>query len=702
MTQYFGGKFLVQPQASVFVDNSLLANLNPGAANVLALVGISTAGAPQTPTLITDPNQARRVLRSGDLLDATLLAFDPSSQTGGATQIYCVRVNSAIQSQAKIFDITNPVKASGTVTIGGTPANLQVYTATIGGVAITYTATGVDTNITIAAGLAAAINASTTASILAPFTGVIATSAAAVVTITARYAGVDGNAITLTSAATGTGTATASAGTLTAGTGNTLATLLSQDSGLYTNQIFFTIAAGSVTGNKINIGLTTTGNNVLGGTLSVDNLARNLFTIQYTGAGSAATLTVNDQTLTTSVTGAPADNLNISFATYTTVQQVIDFINATGKYTATLSVASSSALPSASQFDPKVAVDVKTAPITLTANLQALVDFLNSATNVFCTATRAVNPASGSPAFNTAPSYFLGGSDGTPTTTDWTNAITALQTVDCQIVVPVTDQAVVHAAALSHVNFMSTNGRKPRVAILGGALGEYSAAAAVPTSTITARTSALNSSRAMLVSPGIKYFDVNGNLQLKSAAFLAAMVGGMCAAQPTGTPLTHKYLSNIQGLEVNFLPADQVNLLLNGVAPVEFVQNKGFRIVQSKTTWLGTPNFALNELSTQMAIDAVTRRVQDTLDDQLVGQIVSPQTLALAVSICETVLIQAQRDNLIVGDKNSPSFKNISASSLGGDTIRVQFQMSPAIPANYILVSVSAVPYKGTVGSTSN
>lgn len=703
MTQYFAGKFLVQPQASVFVDTSLLANLNPGASNILAIVGTSTAGVPQQGITFTDPNQARRTLRSGDLLDAILLAFDPSSQTGGATQIVGVRVNSAIQSKVKIFDITNPVKASQTATVGGTIAAGQTFTITIGGAAVTYTSVGGDTTTTVATGLAAAINASTAVAITDPLVGVTATSAAAIVTVLARYPGVDANAVTFTAAVgTGTGTLTAGGATLTGGTGNTLATLTSDDYGLYTSQINFTIAAGSVSGNKITISLAqTTTNNVIGGSLVRDNLSRNLFTIQYTGAGSAATLTINDNSLTTSVTGAVADNLNIQFSIYTTIQQVVDAINATGKYTATLSSATAATFASAAQFDPKSAVDVKTTAVQTTGNLAALVDFLNSSDNIFCSAVRFTNPASGQPALNTTPSYFVGGSDGTTTNTDWTNAIAALQTVECNVVVPTSDQASVHAAVLTHVQFMSDTGRKPRVAIVGGALGEYSAAAAVPTQTITARVPALNSQRAMLVAPGIKYFDINGVLQTKGAPFLAALVGGMAAAVPAGTPLTHKYISNIQGLEVNFTPADQQALLLGGVAPIEFVLNKGYRIVQSKTTWLGTPNFAKNEFSTVMAIDAVVRRLQDTLDEQLVGQVVSPITLAQAVSITETVLKQAEIDKLIVGDSKNPSFKNISASTAGGDTIRVQFQMSPAIPANYILVSVSAVPYSGQAGSSS-
>jgi hypothetical protein len=700
MAQYFNGRFLVQPQASVFVDDSRLANLNPTAANTLAIVGDCSAGVPKQAVQITDPNQARRVFRSGNLLDAILLAFDPSSQTGGATRIYAVRVNPATQSRSKILDSATPVKASATVTIGGTAAGGQVYTATINGVAVTYTAQGGDTNAVIASGLQAAINNSTNVLVNDAINGVAATLNGLVITVIAKFAGIDGNSISLTSGATGTGTAVASSATLSGGTGNTLINLTSDDYGLYNNQIYFKLAAGSTKGTKVSFGLTTSGN-IIGGQLDRDNVWRDIFTgFQYTGAGSASTLTITDSALTTTCTGAPGDNLSISFATFTTIQQVYDYISATGKYAITLAAASVADLASQGQFDPKSAVDCKTTGQTLTANVQAIVDVINSSDNIYASATRQANPAS-----STIPvvtnTYFFGGTNGTITNQDWTDGFTALQTVDVQIVVPVSDSSTIHAAAAAHCQYMKDNGRSPRVAVVGGALGEYTPSGAVPTTTIIARTTALNSSRVMLVSPGITYINVLGQLVNGSSAFTAAMVGGMLAAVSAGTPLTHKYLSNIQALEVNFTPSDLDTLLLSGVCPIQYVVNKGYRLVQSKTTWLGAPNFGKNEMSTVMAIDAVSRRVQDTLDDQLVGQKVDPTTLAQAVSITETVLKGCQTDGLIVGDINSPAFINISARTDGGDTIRVQWQMSPAIPANYILCTASAVPFSGSVSSVS-
>lgn len=696
MSVNFNGKFLIQPQTSVYVNNSKLFGLGATAPNTLALVGPSSAGVPQTPVLLQDPTTAQRVLRSGDLLNATLLAFGGSSQTGGATSIYVVRVNSAVQSRAKIFDVTAATPASATATVGGTPAAGNTFTVTIAGVASTYTAVNGDTTTSVATGIANAINGNTSTTLTDAINGVVASSSGAVVTVTAKYPGVDGNTTTFTASTVG-GAITASGATLAGGTGNTLATITSNDYGLYTSQIYFQFAAGSISGTKATVGLTTTGN-LVGGVVVQDNISRNLITIQYTGAGTACTLTVNDSTLTTSVTGAPADNLNIAFATFGTIQQVSDAINATGKYTCTVA-SNASSLSSASQFDNRNAVDVKTAAVTLTANLQALFDFLNSSSNPFFKATRKANPTASLPGFTGSNQYLVGGSDGTTANQDWTTAINALQKIDVDIVVPVTDNATYHAAVLAHVQYMSSTARQPRRAIVGGALGEYNPANSVPTQLITSRAAALDSSRIMLVSPGINYYDAAQTLQSGSSAFTAALVAGMASAVEAGEPLTHKYLSNVVSLETTYLPADLDTLLLGGVCPIEVVQGRGFRIVKSRTTWTGDTNYANVEWSTGAAIDQVTERLQDALDDNLVGQPISPMTLALSMSITETVLNGCANDGLIVGDSNNPPFTNIQASAPGDDTIRVSAQISPAIPANYILMSVSTVPYTGTIAT---
>lgn len=72
--------------------------------------------------------------------------------------------------------------------------------------------------------------------------------------------------------------------------------------------------------------------------LNYDNHLHQQMSVVYTGAGSAATITIEDGLLTTNCTGAPGDNVSydLTNASYDTLTEVKDALNATGVYTATL------------------------------------------------------------------------------------------------------------------------------------------------------------------------------------------------------------------------------------------------------------------------------------------------------------------------------------------------------------------------------
>jgi hypothetical protein len=243
MAQVFNGQFIVAPSANVAVNTANLANLDASSANVLAVIGTSVGGPPQTPVLITNPSTVTNKYISGNLLEGISISFDPSS-LGGATNIYAVRVNSAIQSRANVFDILNPVVATGTVTITGSVAVGNTFTVTVNGVAFEYTASSTDT-----------INTSTSVTVTDAIAGFSAVATTTALVINAKYPGIAGNSITLTAATSGSGTVTPSSATLASGTGHVLFSLLSDDYGLYTNQINYSFAAGSVSGVKVTTAL---------------------------------------------------------------------------------------------------------------------------------------------------------------------------------------------------------------------------------------------------------------------------------------------------------------------------------------------------------------------------------------------------------------------------------------------------------------
>lgn len=568
MSVFFNGRLLTTPTVASVVDDSGLANKNLTVGNVVALVGQSTGGKPNTALRFGTPSQAKAVLRSGDLLTAVLKAFDPSAQTGGPAEVVAVRVNPATQASLMLLDSS----ASDSIS------------------------------------------------------------------------------------------------------------LLSTDYGLYTSQIKVKVESGSISGKKLTAQLGAD-------YFTQDNITRNAFQVQYTGGLASAVLAVTNTTLTLQApTGTTVATLDLTI--YKTIGQVVDRINTLSGFTASV-LDGNVNKPALNGLDGVTAQDAKTAPYVVKADLQACVDWINSAGEGFVTASRPAGATK--PPNNIAFTYLAGGSDGVTTNTEWSNAYTALQQVDVQWVVPVSPNAAIHAMNDTHCGFMSTVGKMERRGIVGTASSTSDEVA-------IAAAKALNSDRTSLVHIGFYDFNDDGDLVLFEPYILAAQLAGAFSGVNPGTPLTNKTIK-VRGLERNLRnPTDTDQLINGGVLCVENTA-KGYKVVQSISTWLVNDNYNRVEVSTGVAVDFVARNVRDALDD-LRGQKGTPILLARAVSITESRLTELARQEpqgpgIITGDAENPAFRNIRAELIG-DVLRVEFECQPVIGVNYVLVSIFAKAYTGT------
>lgn len=571
MPTFFNGRLIISPTSASNVDDSAMANKNLAVGNVVALLGLSAGGKPNTALRYGSAAQAKAELISGELLDAVLKAFDPSPQVAGPSVVVAVRANPALQ-------------ATGALLNG---------------------------------------------------------SAAAVINLTAT------------------------------------------DFGLYTNQIKCKVEAGSATGAKLTTQL---GNNYY----SADNVARNALTLQYTGGAATAVVTTVNATLTLAApTGTPVAVIDLNV--FATVQQVVDRINATAGFTASVNDGNGQ-LASLNALDTVTAVDVKTAPVVLTANLQAIVDWFNGAGEGYVTATRVVG--AGTVPANVAFTYLAGGTDGTVTNTEWSNAFTVLQSQDVQWVTPVSGLPAIHAMADTHCAYMSNVGKSERRAICGMALGSSDVAA-------IAAAKALNSDRTSLTHIGFYDYNAAGVLTLYPPYMAAAAIAGAFSGVNPGTPMTNKALK-FRGMERDLRnPTDTDVLIQGGVLCVENTR-AGYKVVKSITTWLQNLNYNRVEVSTGVAVDFTVRTVRDALD-VLRGEKASPLLLSRAVSITESTLSQLSKPDpvgpgVLVGDATNPPYKNIQAT-LVGDVVQVQYLCQPVIGVNYVLSTAFAKPYTGSASA---
>jgi hypothetical protein len=266
---------------------------------------------------------------------------------------------------------------------------------------------------------------------------------------------------------------------------------------------------------------------------------------------------------------------------------------------------------------------------------------------------------------------------------DWTNAFVAAQSVPAYFVVPMTSSAAYHAAALSHAQAMSLpSGKSERIAVCGGASAETYLDAKV-------RAAALNDKRAVLVWPGIVDYDSNGLLSTLPPYYLASQIAGtLAAADDPAMPLTNKTI-RLYGLETTSSPAAIDDLVNNGVFTVKNDIGRGFVVVQSLTTWTGDGKTARREISTVRAADETMKLVRNAVSP-FVGSKSSQQLVDTITTVTIGMLNIAAARGLIISDPNNPlqypAYKNVSVRVFG-DAYYIDFNISPAKPANYILIT---------------
>ena len=317
---------------------------------------------------------------------------------------------------------------------------------------------------------------------------------------------------------------------------------------------------------------------------------------------------------------------------------------------------------------------------TLTANVAELFDALmGSPFSDHFTASKQSAWYSSSVPNGAFP--FSGATEVSPiTASHWALALEALENVDnVSMIVPMTANASIQAAVLSHCQTMSgPTGKKERVAIFGGGTGQS-------VTDVKLLASSFNDKRAVVVWPGIKELDSDGNLTTWPPFYLAPTIAGMLMSQgDPSQPLTAKSVV-LKGLETIAKPSVIDDLTANGVFAIRYDSGRGFTVAQSLTTWTGDLKFSRREISTVRCADIVMKSVRDSVQF-LVGSKLDSSLINNITRFVTTSLSYAEQAGLIVGSANNPAFKDILVRAVG-DAVYVDFSISPAIPANYLLIT---------------
>lgn len=437
------------------------------------------------------------------------------------------------------------------------------------------------------------------------------------------------------------------------------------------------------------------------------------FTIQYTGVGSAATMTTNATALTTTATGAAGDNLNLAFSDYPTLALLLQAIAATGKYVVAALVTNSSSFASG-QLDGVTAVDIKTALTTVFAKNADVVNWVNAnSAQVSATYTGGAAAFTGP----LAATQLTGGTRGTSANTDWSNGFTAFANVRINQVVPLASadaaaaqgtftMASIVAAEVAYAKLASSTAGQNEVQGWVGLSQSKTAFIA----TLQAQNSehlvafAERSQRPTSVA-GQTY--VGGALLQYTAGQViffpewstACVAAGMRAGAPLGEPLTWKF-ANVTGVssDVSWSEtsnSDVVQIELSGGAVLNSVRGRGFRFDKVITTFTKTENDAYTEETIVQIWKLVAFNLRQALQDAFVGRGGTLQrvstTPAVVASVMQPLKDQGVITDSVVNGQRLNAWRKVSWS-LNGDRLAVDVTTTPTPGINFALTTIVLVP----------
>lgn len=442
--------------------------------------------------------------------------------------------------------------------------------------------------------------------------------------------------------------ATRASSTLSSSAPASLITLSAVPYGSEGNAIKRTVAAGSGGGLGRKLTLSRAGENDEVG----DDLGKYPpLLIRYKGSGTTATMTISATALATEVDSAA--DLNLTFAAYPTLLDLVNAINADSDYEAVAGIQDPAEfLPE--NLDRVVAADIKTETATISlasasattftgtytgldnddvikvggeylfvsnagastvergfidsapaahssasavtfyaagATTYAMIAWVNQF-SLRCVAERASSSNAGRPA-TAVEAALTGGSEGTSSSSDWQDALNALASVYANILVVCSDSSTVHGYLKTHMANRWGSAGLEAVAHTGAASQESLSA-------LKLRQRGLQDPNTSLWFQDVQRENDKGVATWYAPWALAAMAAGIQAGTPLGTPHTYKTLecSDLRAnTAIKVTDDDTANdLIKNGISLARMWDND-FRVLRCLSTytasddsWLIAPN----------------------------------------------------------------------------------------------------------------
>lgn len=421
--------------------------------------------------------------------------------------------------------------------------------------------------------------------------------------------------------------------------------------------------------------------------------------------GTTASLNITSTALTTTVTGGAGGNLNIQLADYVTIATLAEYINSQAGYTCSVVAASTQTSPS--RLDRVTSVNIASSEAGLTpGRIKKSVANVQDAMAQSAVLDAAITATAGLPDVTSNPVFLTGGTKGATTAADVVAAISELEGVDVNFVIPLmsrdatadiadglTDAAstytidAVNAAVKSHVLKMSTAKIKKHRSAFLSFWGTYSEA--------KAKAGSLANARVSLAMQRTSQTDASGNVVNFLPWHTACIAAGMQAAGFYKS-ITNKFANVISFTDPSGFdsgnPGDIEDAIDSGLLFLErgVVGNKW---VVDQTTYGIDTNFVYNSIQAMYAADLVALDLADSFQTAFVGQSLADVDASTALSFLASKMDQYKKQKLIAASDDAPlGFLNASVQISGPIMeIFVEIKLATAILFIPINIEISQV-----------
>lgn len=422
-------------------------------------------------------------------------------------------------------------------------------------------------------------------------------------------------------------------------------------------------------------------------------------------AGTTATATITATALTTTVVGGAGANLNLTLAQFVTIQAMADYIASQPGYSA-------SAAPSSAQKPPTELDRVTAMGIASTGAGMKPGRVKKAAANF--RAAMATSQAlefvatdfDGLPAPTSTFAFLSGGGRGATTAADIVDALTKLEGVSVNFVIPLisrdatadiadskTDASstytidAVHAATKSHALKMSqVKLKKNRIAMLSYK-GTYSEA--------KVRSGSAASFRATMTMQDAKQVDSLGAIQQYQPWYQSVIAAGMQSAGFYKSIV--KRFANVisfvdpQGFDSGS-PGDVSDALDSGFLFMEEA-NAGVRWVSDQTTYGFDTNFVYNSLQAVYLSDVLSLDLAESLGNAFTGKSLADVDAGVVLGFVTTKMDGYKKLKMIASSDDAPlGYKNVTIEIDGPVlSVNLEAKLSTSIYFIPIVLELSQV-----------